>query len=62
MKRFPRHLYVKREVDGDTTFFVADKERDCLSEKGERTRVATYALVEVEELEDVTVCRGTSRS
>lgn len=44
---FPQTLFVKTEEDSGTVYFVADEDRACLAEQGEKIRVATYKLVEV---------------
>ena len=43
---FPQTLHMKREIDGDTSYFVADTDLTVLAEAGEAIHVATYTLVE----------------
>lgn len=50
---FPETIYVKSERDGATEYFVADDKAFNLVEMGERIKVATYKLVEIQTAEGV---------
>ncbi len=45
MKRLPKIIYVKREQDGDTEYYVAEEDMDKLVEDGP-TLIAQYELVQ----------------
>ena len=47
-KKFPDTLYVKREKDSDTEYFVSDADAGSLLDQGDKTVIATYQLVEVQ--------------
>ncbi len=46
MKKLPKRLFVKIEIDGDNSYFVADAEMYGMVEMGERVQIGTYQLVE----------------
>lgn len=56
-KAFPKTLYVKRETEGDTGYFLADGDRDMFAVIGERERVAVYELKETQVIEGTVVTR-----
>jgi hypothetical protein len=53
MKQLPKTMYVKYEKDGDDGYFVADAEMYGLVAMGEKVKIGTYRLVEVEVAEVV---------
>lgn len=48
-KKLPKTLFVKIEKDGSTEYFVADDEAACLVEMGQKVRIGTYKLIEVDD-------------
>lgn len=51
MKKLPKTLYVKVEQDDHNGYFVADNDPYCLAEMGQKIKIGTYKLVEVNEAE-----------
>jgi len=45
--KFPDTLYVKKEVDGKSGYFVADESAGSHAFVGEKVRVGIYSLLEV---------------
>jgi len=45
VKKLPKTLFVKREEDGDTHYFVADEEINSLVDMSGKVWVGTYKLV-----------------
>lgn len=52
-KRFPKQLFVKVQKDGNLEYFTADEDAYALVEMGEKIKVATYQLVEIQDAEGV---------
>lgn len=47
MKQLPKTVYVKREKDGDMSYFIADENLEALVNDGEEiTTIGEYKLVE----------------
>lgn len=44
-KKFPDRLFVKREQDGDASWFLADEDEYELTEHGGTVTIAEYKLV-----------------
>lgn len=57
-KNFPKELYVKRETDHDTEYFIPSEDRAELVSTGERIPVGVYVLKETITLEGIVVARG----
>lgn len=51
--KFPKTLYVKIDSDADNEWFLADSFVSGLVTMGERTKIATYQLVEIGEAQGV---------
>lgn len=49
--KFPKTLYVKIEKDDAADYFVADAAGYGLAEHGQKIKIATYKLVEINEAE-----------
>ena len=47
MPKFPKQLYIKREVDGDTHYFVSFEDVDGAAEMGHTARIGVYKLVQI---------------
>lgn len=50
-KKFPERLFVKREHNGEESWFVADDNNYDLAEIGAKTKVGVYQLVNTETVE-----------
>lgn len=61
MKKFPKTLFVKAEKEGDSEYFVADVDAGSLVEMGDKIKVATYQLVEVQEAKGIAKFSAKSR-
>jgi hypothetical protein len=53
MSKFPKVLYVKKEKDGDNSYFIADAALSDVVEIGESRDVAMYKLTEIGKAEGV---------
>lgn len=62
-KKFPKNLFVKVEKDsnGPTEYFIADADITGMVEMGTKTKIATYALVDVVECEGVIKAHAPKR-
>jgi hypothetical protein len=43
-EKFPKTLYVKRDVDGDDTYFIANEDTSCHAEVNEVVTIGVYKL------------------
>lgn len=50
-KKFPERLFVKREEDGGSSWFVADDNNYDLAEIGTKIKIGVYQLVNTETVE-----------
>lgn len=51
MKKFPKTLYVKREFDGDNSYYVPATGEYELGDVGETVTYGTYSLVETKTID-----------
>jgi hypothetical protein len=52
-KRLPKTLFVKTENDGDIEYFVTNDSPDALVDMGQKVKIGTYQLVEINNYEGV---------
>lgn len=61
MPKFPNRIFVRREMADNESFLVADEDITTMVTVGDKEKVATYSLVEVNELEGAVINNETKK-